>query len=118
MGLVQASLIYDNEVNNHGRVKIFERPDSRAPTCVVFGESFAEALLLFLRESFSRLVFVHTSMFVDEILEQEQPDVVLSIPIERFLVRVPDDEDALMKLGATARAKHGELPWPIDRLNA
>lgn len=113
---VHSTLVYDNEVNNHGRVKIFERPSPDAPTCVVFGESFAEALLIFLRESFRRLVFVHTSMFVDEIVEQEKPDVVLSIPIERFLVRVPDDTDALMRLQATARAKGGKLPWSAEQL--
>jgi hypothetical protein len=109
-------LVYDNEVNNHGRVKIFERPNPDAPTCVVFGESFAEALLIFLRESFRRLVFVHTSMFIDEIVEQERPDVVLSIPIERFLIRVPDDTDALMRLQATVRAKGGKLPWSAEQL--
>jgi hypothetical protein len=113
---VHSSLVYDNEVNNHGRVKIFERPLPDAPTCVVFGESFAEALLIFLRESFRRLVFVHTSMFVDEIVEQEQPDVVLSIPIERFLIRVPDDTDALMRLQATVRAKGGRFPWSSEQL--
>jgi alginate O-acetyltransferase complex protein AlgJ len=112
---VRSSLVYDNEVNNHGRVKIFEISNSDAPTCVLFGESFAEGLLVFLRESFSRLVFVHTSMFVDAIVEREQPDVVLSIPIERFLLRVPDDTDALMKLEGTARAKGGELPWPSEQ---
>jgi len=116
MTTVHSALVYDNEVNNHGRVKVFERPSPDAPTCVVFGESFAEALLIFLRESFRRLVFVHTSMYVDEIVEQERPDVVLSIPIERFLVRVPDDTDALMRLRATVRAKGGELPWPAGQL--
>jgi hypothetical protein len=113
---VRSSLVYDNEVDNHGRVKIFERPAPDAPTCVVFGESFAEALLVFLRESFRRLVFVHTSMFIAEIVEQERPDVVLSIPIERFLIRVPDDTDALMRLRATVRAKGGRLPWASEQL--
>lgn len=116
MTTVSSSLVYDNEVDNHGRVKVFERPSPDAPTCVVFGESFAEALLIFLRESFRRLVFVHTSMYIDEIVERERPDVVLSIPIERFLLRVPDDTDALMRLRATVRAKGGELPWSAEQL--
>jgi hypothetical protein len=93
-------------------VKAFERELPGGPTCVVFGESFAEALLIFLRESFQRLVFVHTSMLIPEILERERPDVVLSIPIERFLVRPPDDREAFAKLEALAVRKGGELPWP------
>jgi hypothetical protein len=55
-------------------------------------------------------------MFIDEIVEQERPDVVLSIPIERFLIRVPDDTDALMRLQATVRAKGGKLPWSAEQL--
>gem|GEM_PF-3592709 len=108
---VEASLVLDNGVQNHGRVKVFERAGSGGPTCVVFGESFAEALLIFLRESFQRLVFVHTSMFVREIVERERPDVVLSIPTERFLLRPPDDSEAFAKLEALAVRKGGELPW-------
>lgn len=110
---VDAALVFDNGVQNHGRVKVFERELPGGPTCVVFGESFAEALLIFLRESFRRLVFVHTSMFVPEILEREKPDVVLSVPIERFLLRPPDDRDAFAKLEALAVRKGGVLPWAL-----
>jgi len=112
MPRVRASLVYDNAVQNHGRVKVFERDLPGGPTCIVFGESFAEGLLIFLRESFRRLVFVHTSMLIPEVVEREQPDVVLGIPIERFLVRAPDDEDSYAKLEALAARKGGGLPWP------
>jgi len=108
---VKASLVFDNEVPNHGRVKIFEQEFLNGPSCVVFGESFAEGLLIFLRESFRRLVFVHTSMVIPEVLDRERPDVVLSIPIERFLVRLPDDSEAFAKLKALTRGKGGALPW-------
>jgi alginate O-acetyltransferase complex protein AlgJ len=111
---VDASLVFDNEVPNHGRVKVFERDLPGGPSCVVFGESFAEGLLIFLRESFRRLVFVHTSMLVTDVLERERPDVVLSVPIERFLVRLPDDGEAFDKLQALALGKGGKLPWPSE----
>ncbi len=101
----------DNGVSNHGHVESFEQPGD-GPRCVLFGESFALFLLPFLKETFQRLVFVHTSMFVSEILEHERPDVVLSLPLERFLIRVPKDENALDELRATARRKGGDLPWP------
>lgn len=103
--------VSDNEVFNHGRVACFEKAGS-GHRCVVFGESFTPFMLPFLKETFQRLVFVHTSMFVEEILEQERPDVILSLPTERFLIRVPDDANALADLRATALRKGGELPWP------
>jgi hypothetical protein len=103
-------VLFDNEVNNHGRVIFCER-DRPGPSCVLFGESFSDFLLPFLQETFRRLVFVHTSMFVAEVLERERPDAVLSLPTERFLIRVPDDADALVQLRALAARKGGDLPW-------
>jgi alginate O-acetyltransferase complex protein AlgJ len=97
--------VFDNCVQNHGRVLIFERDRPEGLTCVMFGESFAQNLLLFLKESFRRLVFVHTSMLVSEILEVERPDVVLNTPLERFLLKVPDDRDALARLDSQVRRK-------------
>jgi hypothetical protein len=103
-------LCFDNEVKNHGRVMCFER-EGDGLTCVLFGESFANYLLPFLKETFSRLVFVHTSMFIPRILELERADVALSLPLERFLVRVPDDANAFAELEATTLRKGGGLPW-------
>lgn len=106
----RSRLVFDNEVTNHGRIMCFERPDP-GPKCVLFGESFAYFLLPFLKETFQRLVYVHTSMFVGGVLERERPDVVFSLPLERFLVRIPSDANAYEELVATARRKGGELPW-------
>jgi len=103
--------VYDNAIRNHGRVMIHEQDRVKSPSCLVFGESFAETLLYFLKESFGRVVFVHTSMFIRELVDIERPDVVLSLPIERFLIKVPDDVDALSRLAETAQEKGGELPW-------
>jgi alginate O-acetyltransferase complex protein AlgJ len=107
----RSRLVFDNEVRNHGRVKCFER-DRPGPSCVLFGESYSDYLVPFLQESFQRLVFVHTSMFIADVLEREQPDAVLSLPVERFMIRVPSDVGALAELAATARRKGGGLPWP------
>lgn len=104
-------LVSDNEVPNHGRVLRFEQENS-GQTCVIFGESFANHLLPFLKETFQRVVFVHTSMFVAEVIERERARVVLSLPLERFLIRVPDDANAFAELRETARQKGGDLPWP------
>jgi hypothetical protein len=104
-----SSLIFDNQVQNPGLVMIFEQSghDSEGSSCVVFGESFVQNLLVFLKETFSRLVYVHTSMLVPEIIEAEEPDVVLSIPLERFLIEVPDDSIGIAGLTVTATAKAG-----------
>jgi hypothetical protein len=114
-GPVRAALVYDNRVRNHGMVLIHEQPErDDLPTCLVFGESFAPPLVNFLKESFGRLVFVHTSMLVADLIERLRPDVVLSVPTERFLISVPDDAEALVRLAETAGAKGGELPWPTS----
>lgn len=101
----KATQVFDNRVENHGRVIVFEQDWPEGPTCVVFGESFVQNLLLFLKESFRRLVFVHTSMLVSEVLEVERPDVVLTVPLERFLARIPDDHNAFGELTQTVRKK-------------
>jgi len=46
-----------------------------------------------------------------EIIEAENPNVVLSLPLERFLVQVPDDRAGLQSLAITAKAKaaNGDL---------
>ncbi len=112
-GQVRGALVYDNRVRNHGMVQIHEQRDRDGlPSCLVFGESFAPPLVNFLKESFGRVTFVHTSMLVVGLIERLRPDVVLSVPTERFLISVPDDSEALERLEEAARAKGGELPWP------
>ena len=106
----QARLTFDSGVVNHGWVVRFEK-SAEGRTCVLFGESFAYFLLPYFKETFERLVFVHTSMFIPEIVEREQADVVLSLPLERFLIRPPDDEDAFAKLRETVAKKGAQLPW-------
>jgi SGNH hydrolase-like domain, acetyltransferase AlgX len=106
-----ARLVFDNRVHNHGRVMIFDNATGPDLSCVAFGESFANHLLLFLKESFRRLVFVHSNMLISEVLEREHPDVVLTLPLERFLVRVPSDDGGLVRLAESVEGKlsRGEI---------
>ena len=101
-------LVSDNRIANHGRRLVFESDHGDRPDCVAFGESYANHLLLFLKESFRRLTFVHTSMVDRELLEQERPDVVLMLPLERFMIEVPDDRDAHRKLQRTVARKRAD----------
>lgn len=85
-----ARVAFDNRILTHGSVVVFES-ERPGPTCVTFGESFGAILVPFLAETFRRLVFVHTSMWIREVVEIERPEVVLSLPLERFLVELPAD---------------------------
>jgi hypothetical protein len=108
----RAKIVLDNQIFVTGRVVIFEQPDSRLPSAVLFGESFALHTLLFLKESFRRLCFVHTSTMSEEIIAAEQPDVVISLPTERFMIAPPTtDEGALEELRdvAASKAARGEV---------
>jgi alginate O-acetyltransferase complex protein AlgJ len=87
----QARVVFDNRIENEGHVAAFESPQGRT-SCVVFGGSFGAILLPFLAETFSRLIFVHTNMWIREIVEWEKPETVLSVPVERLLVEVPTDD--------------------------
>jgi alginate O-acetyltransferase complex protein AlgJ len=101
----RSRLVFDNHVLNHGRTMVFERDDGVGPSAVVFGQSSANYLLIFLKESFRRLVFVHTATMPREVLQRERPDVVLTYPGERFMVRVPDDSSAMRQIAETIRIK-------------
>jgi hypothetical protein len=101
----RSRLVFDNRVLTQGRTMVFERDDGIGPSAVVFGQSSAAYVLIFLKESFRRLVFVHTCTMPREILERERPDVVLAYPAERFLVRVPDDSSAMRQIAEAIRIK-------------
>ena len=92
----RARLVEDNRVRNHGRRAVYECEAAPPATCVVFGDSWAYPMMLFLAESFRRTVFVHRVNVVDRRpVEQEQPDVVLVVLTERFCDAVPDDAGAV-----------------------
>lgn len=87
----KARLISDNRVLNHGRLIRFRKQRTSGPAAVIFGESFTYNLLPFLKESFARLTFAHSSVFDYRLLRRERPDIVLWCPVERFLINVPSD---------------------------
>ncbi len=88
----KARLREDNRVRNHGRRAVFTCEAAPEGTCLVFGDSWAYPMTLFLAESFRRVVFYHRVNIVDrDILLAERPSVVLSILTERFCTALPDD---------------------------
>lgn len=97
-------LTFQNHNFGRGAVHIYEndnRPD--LPTCVLFRDSFANAMIPFLMRGFSRLVAVSSLSCHYDLLDQEKPDVVLFLMIERFVatfgmnttIELPDDQSGV-----------------------
>ena len=90
-----ARLVDDNRVRNHGRKAVFECETAPPTTCLVFGDSWAYPMLLYLAESFRRVVFRHRVNVIDRRpIQQEHPDVVLMVLTERFCTALPNDDEA------------------------
>jgi hypothetical protein len=87
-----ARLLHDNGVDNIGALLEFECDAAPVTRCLLLGDSYGWRLARYLAESFGRFVFAHTPILDRELVEREQPDVVISLLAERFLRRVPDDE--------------------------
>jgi hypothetical protein len=87
----RARLVSDNDVWNNGRRMEWACETAPPTSCLVLGDSFADALLPFLAESFGRLVFGHIFTLDHELVLAESPRVVVSVLNERFLRRVPND---------------------------
>ncbi len=92
----RARAVEDNRVRNHGRRAVFACDAAPPGTCLVFGDSWAYSLMLFLAESFRRVVFFHRVNVVDRApILAERPDLVLSIMTERFCTALPLDHEAV-----------------------
>lgn len=115
-----ARLVDDNLVENTGSVITTECAVAPETKCVVLGDSNAYGLLPFLAESFRRTVFAQTAALDAGLVQREQPDVVLTVISERFLLEVPDvpgepgvEEQATAKLAAgRTRSRMERWDWP------
>jgi hypothetical protein len=87
----RARLVSDNRVYNIGRKLVYEC--SEAPgRCVMMADSSSYWMAPFLAESFGRFVFMHRPTLDFELIEEEEPDFVLSFHTERTLIRVSFDQ--------------------------
>ena len=107
----RARVVEDNRVRNHGRRVVYECAEAPPTTCVVFGDSWAYPMMLFLAETFRRTVFQHRVNVVDRRpVEDERPDLVLVVLTERFCDAVPDDARAVdFDQLAAAKTRKGHL---------
>jgi alginate O-acetyltransferase complex protein AlgJ len=89
-----ARMLSDNCVHNIGGHLVTECDEAPPTRCLLFGDSFSNALLRFVSESFGRMTFAHLPNMDRELVEQERPDLVMTVMAERFMIRVPKDEGA------------------------
>jgi hypothetical protein len=60
-------------------------PGSDLPRALVFRDSFSDALIPFLSEHFSRIVFAHSFSVDLDLVDQEKPDIVIYEVAQRYL---------------------------------
>ena len=86
-----AYLVSDNCVMNTGSTIVTECAEAPLTTCMMLGDSFSDALRPYLAASFRRFVFAQTPRLDYDFIREHDPDVVISVLNERFMIIVPDD---------------------------
>ena len=107
-----ARMTHDNRVFLNGHRIDYECPAAGDAVGLVLGDSFAHMMLPFMAESFGRLTFAHLSTLDRDLVEEVDPDVVVSVMNERFMIKVPMDEGAktLRQLEAEKRERGAVYP--------
>lgn len=90
-----SSCVFDNKINNTGKLLIFENKNKNLPKAVIFRDSFAVEMLPFLAESFSKLVVSWQPNLDYTLIENEKPDLVIGQQVERYIVAIPNDSHDL-----------------------
>lgn len=115
--VAKKSLVFDNEIHNHGRIRIYEPDVPKYPDykCICFGDSFSVNMVPWLIPYFGRLVYVHSAAALDrDLLEAERPTHVIFQTNSRFIISPPDalgylKESLTSKLKALEIAKRESL---------
>jgi alginate O-acetyltransferase complex protein AlgJ len=87
----RAQLVSDNLVHNRGSLIVTECPEAPPVTCLVFADSFANRLMPMFAATFRQFVHAHAPTLDYSLIEEYQPDVVISVLNERFLIELPYD---------------------------
>ena len=103
-----ARLIFDNCVEGTGSLSVTECDPAPPTTACCWATRTAYFLVRYLSECWRRLVFAHSPTLDRAVVETVRPDIAMTVIAERFLVVVPDDEDAAARC-ATARQRKREI---------
>ena len=116
-----AACVYDNRVRNNGYLRAYRRPSGPC-RCLVFADSFARNIEKFFVNTFGETVLVHSSRRFDyRFADAIQPDLVLTLGVERFAIEAPQDRTGqpLAKVIAAKQASggvsgppQGDWDWP------
>lgn len=69
---------------------VYEHKNKNLPKALIFRDSTADFLHEILAQHFSRSVFVwHKGQVISDVIEQEEPDIILHIMAERFTIQYP-----------------------------
>ncbi|MDQ1243993.1 MAG: hypothetical protein QG567_186 [Campylobacterota bacterium] len=112
----KSRLAYDNKVVGTGSYQEYSQEDSSLPTALLFRDSFANAMIPFLAESFSKLVVVHQPNIDFTLVDALSPDVVITLQVERFILKVPNDITGMTNK-QYAKLKHDRLKNSAKRHN-
>ncbi len=69
--------------------------NSTLPSTVIFRDSFSDALIPFFAPQFEQAVFVHSFAIDHNLIEQEQPDIVIYELAQRYLYMLLEDWENL-----------------------
>ena len=108
---------FDNEISNFGRTRIYVNPDcDNQERILILHDSSAEWLTTMLPAIAHTCMFVHTPEFDPGFLRRFRPTLVLFSQIERFFIRPPRNDIALLPLiSEQEKDKEGKKPfiaWP------
>jgi len=87
----KAKKVWTNNVVNKGQMSVWINEDKTKPTCLLFTDSYGWKIQPFLAETFSTLYIVHSPLVEIEAIDTFNPNFVLTVMAERFLIYPPDD---------------------------
>lgn len=108
-----ADQVYNNLISNHGRLLVYERPQSKAGTLVIFGDSFTASMCKWLPLTFRRVINVHATDIDWSIVEKEKADYLVNEVTERFLNAAPQTV-ATFDIRPTIKRKIEASPPPLQ----
>lgn len=84
-------IVYDNEVNNRGWVRVFENNQCNNNEIVVFfGDSYSVNMLPYFIEKYKRVIHVFSGASIDfDVIAHEKPSKVFIQVASRFIVKPP-----------------------------
>lgn len=103
--------VWNNGVNNRGYMGYWQHRNPDLPRAILFMDSYGWKFSRFLSASFSEMLMVHTPYFEQEAVDKYQPDFIINLMAERFLIHVPDERTGPPALD-TARQKNPQANYP------